>query len=196
MDNLLKEYQLYFESTLNDFFNNYNSQIQPITDAVKYGVVDGGKRVRPCLCYLTAKVFGKPKEYVSQLAIGVEMIHSYSLIHDDLPSMDNDTLRRGKPTAHIEFGEGMAVLAGDGLLNMAFEALLEDATSIDDIRALRAIANFAGIKGMIGGQCIDIQNNNKDNFGQSDILNLYDKKTSCLFNCAIVGSALKCGAST
>lgn len=195
VENLLKEYQQYFENTLDDFFKKYNGSIQPINEAIEYAIRDGGKRVRPTLCYLTASIFDKSKEFVAQLALGVEMIHSYSLVHDDLPCMDNDILRRGKPTAHIKYGEGMAVLAGDALLNLAFETLLNDSSNINDIKALRAIALNSGVKGMIGGQCVDIQNNNNISFGQNEILSLYDKKTSCLLNCAIVGGALKCGAN-
>lgn len=193
MKQLLESYKQYFENSLNDFFLNYKCDIQPIAQAMQYGIADGGKRIRPCLCYLTAQMFGKQIDFIKNLALGVEMIHSYSLIHDDLPCMDNDVLRRGKPTVHIKFGEGMAVLAGDGLLNLAFETILEDASNINDINALKFVANNSGVCGMIGGQCMDLQNT-QGNLDIDNVLKLYDKKTSCLINCAIVSTSIKCGA--
>ncbi len=120
MKDLLAEYKNIFERQLQDIIAEYKCDIQPISDALVYAVSNGGKRIRPSLCYLGADFCKKDPDYVKNLALGIEMIHSYSLVHDDLPCMDNDELRRGKPTAHIVYGEGMAMLAGDALLNMAY----------------------------------------------------------------------------
>jgi len=163
MKDLLAEYKNIFERQLQDIIAEYKCDIQPISDALVYAVSNGGKRIRPSLCYLGAVFCKKDTDYVKNLALGIEMIHSYSLVHDDLPCMDNDELRRGKPTAHIVYGEGMAMLAGDALLNMAFEVMLDDVNfDINMRKAMRYIAKMCGINGMIGGQCLDLANQSKE----------------------------------
>lgn len=196
MKKTLEEYRLIFLSQLNDFFENYGCDIQPVYDAVKYSIENGGKRIRPALCYLGAQFCGKNCDYVSNFAVGIEMIHSYSLVHDDLPCMDNDVLRRGKPTTHVVYGEGMAVLAGDALLNMAFECFLADKNFDENsLKAVRYVGENSGIKGMIGGQCIDLTNESKRGFTLEEVRNLNRLKTSGLIKSALVGSIIKCGAT-
>ncbi len=196
MKKILEEYRLIFLSQLNDFFENYGCDIQPVYDAVKYSIENGGKRIRPALCYLGAQFCGKNCDYVSNFAVGIEMIHSYSLVHDDLPCMDNDVLRRGRPTTHIAYGEGMAVLAGDALLNMAFECFLADKNFDENtLKAVRYVGENSGIKGMIGGQCIDLTNESKRGFTLEEVRNLNRLKTSGLIKSALVGSIIKCGAT-
>lgn len=196
MKKTLEEYRLIFLSQLNDFFENYGCDIQPVYDAVKYSIENGGKRIRPALCYLGAQFCGKNCDYVSNFAVGIEMIHSYSLVHDDLPCMDNDVLRRGRPTTHIAYGEGMAVLAGDALLNMAFECFLADKNFDENtLKAVRYVGENSGIKGMIGGQCIDLTNESKRGFTLEEVRNLNRLKTSGLIKSALVGSIIKCGAT-
>lgn len=196
MKKTLEEYRLIFLSQLNDFFENYGCDIQPVYDAVKYSIENGGKRIRPALCYLGAQFCGKNCDYISNFAVGIEMIHSYSLVHDDLPCMDNDVLRRGKPTTHVAYGEGMAVLAGDALLNMAFECFLADKNFDENtLKAVRYVGENSGIKGMIGGQCIDLTNESKRGFTLEEVRNLNRLKTSGLIKSALVGSIIKCGAT-
>ena len=196
MKKILEEYRLIFLSQLNDFFENYGCDIQPVYDAVKYSIENGGKRILPALCYLGAQFCGKNCDYVSNFAVGIEMIHSYSLVHDDLPCMDNDVLRRGRPTTHIAYGEGMAVLAGDALLNMAFECFLADKNFDENtLKAVRYVGENSGIKGMIGGQCIDLTNESKRGFTFEEVRNLNRLKTSGLIKSALVGSIIKCGAT-
>lgn len=196
MKKTLEEYRLIFLSQLNDFFENYGCDIQPVYDAVKYSIENGGKRIRPALCYLGAQFCGKNCDYVSNFAVGIEMIHSYSLVHDDLPCMDNDVLRRGKPTTHVAYGDGMAVLAGDALLNMAFECFLADKNFDENtLKAVRYVGENSGIKGMIGGQCIDLTNESKRGFTLEEVRNLNRLKTSGLIKSALVGSIIKCGAT-
>ncbi|MDE5654488.1 MAG: polyprenyl synthetase family protein [Clostridia bacterium] len=195
MREILAEYKKTFERQLQDILAEYVCDIQPIFEALSYGVGNGGKRIRPALCYLGADFCGKDAEYIKNLAVGIEMIHSYSLVHDDLPCMDDDKLRRGKPTAHVVYGEGMAVLAGDALLTMAFEVMLGDKYFDQNmLKAMRYIANMSGVKGMIGGQCLDLANESKENFGIEELTKLNRLKTSCLIRGALVGSAIRCGA--
>lgn len=196
MKKTLEEYRLIFLSQLNNFFDSYGCDIQPVYDAVKYSIENGGKRIRPAFCYMGAQFCGKNCDYVSNFAVGIEMIHSYSLVHDDLPCMDNDVLRRGKPTTHVAYGEGMAVLAGDALLNMAFECFLADKNFDENtLKAVRYVGQNSGIKGMIGGQCIDLTNESKRGFTLEEIRNLNRLKTSGLIKSALVGSIIKCGAT-
>ncbi len=195
MKKILAEYKSIFEKQLQEILVEFNCDIQPIFEALSYGIANGGKRIRPALCYLGAEFCEKDANYVKNLAVGIEMIHSYSLVHDDLPCMDDDNLRRGKPTAHVVYGEGMAVLAGDALLNMAFEVMLGDKTiDTNMLNAIKYIANMSGINGMIGGQCLDLANESKENFGIEELTRLNRLKTSCLIRGALVGSAIRCGA--
>jgi len=131
---------------------------QVLADAMRYSLTAGGKRVRPVLCLAGAEAVGAAAATALPTACALELIHTYSLIHDDLPSMDDDSLRRGKPTLHVVAGEGMAILAGDGLLTEAFRLLLSQASG-DPGRTLRAaalIARASGAEGMVGGQAIDL----------------------------------------
>lgn len=128
-----------------------------LNEAMRYAVLGGGKRIRPLLVFATGYLFNAPKEVLLPVACAVEMIHAYSLVHDDMPCMDNDTLRRGKPTTHIQFGEAMALLAGDALQAQAFEIL---AKTGDDptlsVERIGILAVAAGTSGMCGGQAIDL----------------------------------------
>ena len=134
---------------------------QIIKDSMAYSLEAGGKRVRPALVCWTAQAFGLKPAAVMPAACALEMIHTYSLIHDDLPSMDNDDLRRGKPTNHKIYGEDIALLAGDGLLTYAFEVIARNAAvksvgAANTLRATAALAHYAGASGMVGGQVADI----------------------------------------
>ncbi|MBE7048616.1 MAG: polyprenyl synthetase family protein [Ruminococcaceae bacterium] len=144
------------------FMKNENYQMS-IYDAMEYSLFSGGKRIRPVLCVACAELFGNAEDAMP-FACAIEMIHTYSLIHDDLPCMDDDDLRRGKPTNHIIYGEAMAVLAGDALLNLAFETALQHskATPAQTLEAVKIIAESAGTEGMIGGQVIDLESEGKD----------------------------------
>ena len=134
---------------------------QIIVDAMSYSLMAGGKRVRPVLLTWTANAFGLKASSVEAAACAVEMLHTYSLIHDDLPSMDNDSLRRGKPTNHIIFGEDTALLAGDALLTYAFETLARNGEVKEvgyerTLKAVKSLAHYGGVSGMIGGQVADV----------------------------------------
>jgi geranylgeranyl diphosphate synthase type II len=168
-----------------------------IYEAMRYSLLAGGKRLRPILLMAAADaVGGKGVDYL-QVACGLEMIHTYSLIHDDLPAMDNDDYRRGKLTNHKVYGEGMAILAGDGLLTAAFEVMLEQPNVKPDVvlRAVKEIASAAGPDGMVGGQAIDLISE-----GQAvdfKILRLmHQGKTGALFKAALKAGAMLAGATT
>lgn len=131
-----------------------------VRDAMSYSLSNGGKRIRPILVLEFCRLCGGNINDAVNFACAVEMIHTYSLIHDDLPCMDNDDFRRGKPSCHKAFGEEYALLAGDGLLTLAFETAVLDGNSVlpeNKIRAVRTLANLAGIAGMVGGQVLDLQ---------------------------------------
>lgn len=158
-----------------------------IRDAMIYATEDGGKRIRPVLCYATCEMFNLPLEKVKEFALAIEFIHSYSLVHDDLPCMDNDDYRRGKFSTHKKFGYANGVLAGDALLNFAFELCLsKDDFDKNCVKALKILAEFSGYSGMIGGQILDLANE-KNNVVSEDVLyDIYVNKTSKLITAPLL----------
>jgi len=187
-----------------DVVNNYldgifNEKKYPeiIYDAMSYSVKAGGKRMRPLLALYTAEAFGGGTEKVLPYAAAIECIHSYSLIHDDLPCMDNDDLRRGKPTNHKVFGEAIALLAGDGLLNLAYE-IMSGACAADfskeAVRAMNLISKSAGVCGMIGGQVVDIISEDKI-ADKGTLLYIQKNKTAAIIKSAMAAGAVLSGAS-
>lgn len=174
-----------------------------IVESMNYSIFTDGKRLRPIISILTYKLFDKNIENILPFSIAIELIHTYSLIHDDLPSMDDDNFRRGKPTNHIVFGEAMAILAGDGLLNLAFEIMtdhsLNSCESISDykrnIETMDNIVKNSGIHGMIGGQVIDLFGNH-ENMTSEKLIYMYETKTAGLFKASILSGAILGGASS
>lgn len=189
----LKRKQKLIEEYMLSDLDEENLSYSTVISAMKYSVSAGGKRIRPVLMMSICELFGKSCEEILPFAAGIEYIHTYSLIHDDLPSMDNDDLRRGLPTCHKKFSEAMAILAGDALLNYAYEKMLSSDIS-GGIKAVRYILNAAGKDGMIGGQVIDIENEN--NKISLELLNeLHALKTGALIRAACVAGAVLGGAS-
>jgi len=174
----------------------------PATDlieAMNYSLFAGGKRLRPILCIAGAEAVGGDGEKVLPAACALELIHTYSLIHDDLPAMDNDDLRRGKPTSHKVFGEAMAILAGDGLLTEAFNMLgqlgLQGGLSADIMkRTIGIIAAASGWQGMVGGQAVDIQSEGKD-IDIKVLDYIHSHKTGALITASVVSGAVIGGAT-
>lgn len=148
------------DAALEPLFEAPSAELQRLYAAMRYSVMNGGKRVRPLLAYAACEALGAPAEDANGAACAVELIHAYSLVHDDLPAMDDDDLRRGQPTTHKAFDEACAILAGDGLQSLAFSALLDARLSpqADAIRLsmVRTLASAAGPAGMVGGQAIDL----------------------------------------
>lgn len=155
-------------------------------EAARYSVAAGGKRIRPVLLLMTAQMLGVDRATAYPFAVALEFIHTYSLIHDDLPAMDNDLLRRGQPTCHAQYGEAIAILAGDGLLNRAYEILFETMQMSGTAGALDAaqhIATAAGFMGMVGGQCLDLTAT------EAPLQTVQAKKTGALIRAAVLAAA-------
>jgi farnesyl diphosphate synthase len=166
-------------------------------EAMRYSALSSGKRLRPFLTVTTATLFGVSKSSSLQLAAAIEFLHTYSLIHDDLPAMDNDDYRRGQPSCHIKFDEATAILAGDGLLTLAFEILADRSThSSNTVRCelISSIARAGGAKGMVGGQMVDLLSENK-NMSINEIIHLQRLKTGELFAVSCEGGAILGNAS-
>ena len=195
------EYAGLIESRLKYYLSFYYKNKNVISEAMEYSLMAGGKRLRPVLSIAAAELLGIALEKVLPYACALEMIHTYSLIHDDLPAMDDDDLRRGKPTNHVVYGEAMAILAGDGLLNLAFEVMTDALLSADDeaglrqgLNAMKYIAHSAGADGMILGQAIDLKSENIA-VSAENINYMHDKKTGALIKAAVLAPALIVGAN-
>ena len=170
-----------------------------IMEAMEYSLMAGGKRLRPMLMLETYRMFGGEGEVIQPFMAAQEMIHTYSLVHDDLPAMDNDEYRRGRKTTHIVYGEDMGILAGDALLNYAFETAVKAFESAPQQsgaigRALKILSEKAGIYGMIGGQVVDVQSSGK--VVSREVLDfIYELKTGALIESAMMIGAVLAGAS-
>lgn len=174
-----------------------------VADAMRYSVTAGGKRLRPVLCLASAEAVGGTRADAMPAACALELIHTYSLIHDDLPAMDNDTMRRGRPTLHVVAGEGMAILAGDGLLTEAFALLAREARAADAVlaqrtlRVIAVVATAAGAIGMVGGQAVDLACVTPDPRGRlappldaDGVRGMHAKKTGALIRASAVAGAI------
>jgi geranylgeranyl diphosphate synthase type II len=171
-----------------------------VISAMNYSVKVGGKRLRPIFMDETFKMFGGKNEVVEPFMAAIEMIHTYSLVHDDLEAMDNDEFRRGRKTTHVIYGEGMAILAGDGLQGMAFETALKafdikGAKSDRVIRALQILAEKSGLNGMLGGQACDVDaESKKKNVDIDELMYIHANKTGALIQAAMMIGAVLAGA--
>ncbi len=195
---IMHKYCVLVDEKLSYYLNRKNCLQQTVFDAMNYCVGAGGKRIRPIILLEFCKICGGNIEYALPFACALEMIHTYSLIHDDLPCMDNDDMRRGKPSCHKVYGEANALLAGDALLNTAFEIMLfsKDTKISPDsqLKAAHFIAQCAGADGMIGGQTIDLENEGKD-ISEDVLLRLYRDKTAALLRAAAVSGVIIAGGS-
>ena len=171
--------------------------ISRVDEAMKYSLLAGGKRIRPLLLMATADTVGGNGYNYLPVACGLEMIHTYSLIHDDLPLMDNDDYRRGRLTNHKVYGDGMALLAGDALLTLAFEVMLEQKNVSSDVlvETIREVAMCAGNYGMVGGQALDIDAEGKE-ISMTELNTLHAAKTGAMFIAAVRSGARLAGADS
>lgn len=190
------------EDVILPYLPKVSGQESTLLEAMNYSVLAGGKRLRPLLMSETFRLFGGTSSVVEPFMIAIEMIHTYSLVHDDLPAMDNDTLRRGKPTTHVKYGEAMGVLCGDALLNTAMERVLSafymDPDNRGIVPALRLLFAKAGMHGMIGGQAVDVEGEKSGVACDYDkLLFIYENKTAALIEAAMmVGAQLACAKDT
>ena len=196
----LKQYlakqRLIVEKALENALPEIEGREARVVEAMRYSVFAGGKRLRPILCLAAAQAVGGKSEAAMPAACALEMIHTYSLIHDDLPAMDDDDLRRGKPTSHVVFGEAIAILAGDALLTEAF-VLLSDYNGLLAKRALKligVIARAASYRGMVGGQVVDMLSQNKPADFET-VQQMHSRKTAALISAAAESGALAGGGT-
>ncbi len=170
-----------------------------VLSAMNYSVTAGGKRLRPMLMLETFQLFGGTSNAIYSFAAAIEMIHNYSLVHDDLPAMDNDEYRRGRKTTHAVYGEAIGILAGDALLNYAFETALTafaaDPENPYIAGSLFYLARKAGVYGMIGGQTVDVESEETDNLDLETLLYIHENKTAALMEAAMCCGAMLAGAS-
>ncbi len=184
------------ETALEQLLPPENAPPPSIHRAMRYSVFAGGKRIRPILCLEAARVFTAEPRTAIQVGCALEFIHTYSLIHDDLPALDNDDLRRGKPTCHKQFGEATAILAGDGLLTLAFETLSTAAVEpVRGVAIIREMATAAGTRdGMVGGQVADLEAEGRE-VAPELLEYIHRSKTAALIRASVVAGALCGGAA-
>lgn len=196
----LKDRVDHIEAILKEYLPKEEGWQKTVIAAMNYSVLAGGKRLRPMLMEETYRLFGGKGREIEPFMAAIEMIHTYSLVHDDLPAMDNDEYRRGRKTTHVVYGEAMAILAGDGLLNYAFETAMKSFTMEGNLekkaRALSVLAQKAGIYGMIGGQTADIEAEDLgDQVTAGHLMFIHAHKTSALIEAAMMTGAILAGAS-
>ena len=188
------------EQIIKSFLPEEKGWQKTVLSAMNYSVLAGGKRLRPLLMLETYRMFGGTEKAIEPFVAAIEMVHTYSLVHDDLPAMDNDEYRRGRKTTHAVYGEAMAILAGDGLLNLAFETATK-AFSLGGEpagigRALSLFAKKSGVEGMIGGQTADIEAEDMgENVTEEQLLFIHEHKTAALIQSAMMVGAILAGAS-
>lgn len=188
----------YIEDVLKNYLPKNPSFQKTIYDAMEYSVMAGGKRLRPMMMYQAYKMFGgEDKELIEPFMAAIEMIHTYSLVHDDLPAMDNDTYRRGRKTTHIVYGEDMGILAGDALLNFAYETAINGASAAkaakNAINALAILSKKSGIMGMVGGQVVDVELTGKK-LDEERLDFIFKLKTGALLEASLMVGAALAGA--
>lgn len=196
LDEILKQKTEIINSELKKYTDRDKNPQSIIYEAIQYSLFAGGKRLRPIIMLLVCDMLGGDIDEVMPFACAMEMIHTYSLIHDDLPAMDNDDLRRGKPTNHKVFGEAIAILAGDSLLNMAFEVTSSYSykNPANAMRGISVLSASSGTEGMIGGQTVDIQSEGKK-ISEEELLYLHSLKTGAIIRASGVIGAIMSGAS-
>ena len=188
------------DKVLNEYLPPEEHPPSIIHKAMRYSVFGGGKRIRPILTLATAELFGKDTESVIKTACGIELIHTFSLIHDDLPSIDNDDFRRGRPSSHKVFGEAIAILAGDALLVSGFDLIIKN-MEVKEIKkqsilkVIKETSFYIGTENMLGGQVEDISIKNAEDIKKENLINLYMKKTAALICLSIRSGAILSGAN-
>ena len=206
-ERLLDEKAAEAEAVIKKFLPAEEGYQKKVIEAMNYSVMAGGKRIRPVLMMEMFRLLGgKDMQLVEPFMAAIEMIHTYSLVHDDLPAMDNDEYRRGRKTTHVVYGPGMATLAGDGLLNYAYETALKvffinaDLTPFDgDIsdrraKAMEILTRKAGIYGMVGGQCADIEAEGKAEATEEELIFIHENKTAAMLESSMMIGAILAGA--
>ena len=184
------------EPIIESAFEDSGASVDGLGEAIRYSLLAGGKRIRPMLCLAVADACGGDLEAIAPIAAAIELVHAYSLVHDDLPAMDDDDLRRGVPTNHVVYGDATAILVGDALQARAFE-LVASAVEVDArarIAVVALLARAAGWQGMVGGQYLDIDESRVDHADRAALRDVHDRKTGALISGAIEAGAIASGA--
>lgn len=197
LDQLLHSYTQQVDAQLELIIPQAAGPASKLYKAMRYSVFNGGKRVRPALCFAAADAIGASNSNTAKVAAAVEMIHAYSLIHDDLPAMDDDDLRRGVPTCHIKFDEATAILAGDGLQSLAFKQLTElaDLPASINLKLIAILSDLAGCNGMVSGQAVDLASTGKQ-LSADELDYMHNHKTGALIEASVVMGALATDQAT
>ncbi len=197
----LQQRVLQAEQVIKEYLPPVDGMQRTVLEAMEYSVLAGGKRLRPILLLESYRIFGGSGSLADSFAAAMEMIHTYSLVHDDLPAMDNDRYRRGKLTTHAKYGEAMGILAGDGLLTLAFETaakafsqVSEQADALRVGRAMQVLANKAGVYGMLGGQVIDVESEGRPGMTLDKIQTIHTLKTAALIEASLMIGGILAGA--
>jgi len=194
----MEEKRVYTEAALDASIQNELSETEIINEAMRYSLLAGGKRVRPMLCFAATEMFGGSLEVAKPTAVALEMIHTMSLIHDDLPAMDDDDFRRGKPTCHVLYGDDVAILAGDAMLSTAFEYVAKHTKGVPAERVVKVIGilgGCVGATGLAGGQVLDLKSEGKADVPIETLQWIHTHKTAALLKAAVSCGAILAGAS-
>lgn len=194
----LDERRLLVEDALDKSLISKDKNVDKIIESMRYSLLAGGKRIRPILCLAACEMFGGHKDVAMPTAVALEMIHTMSLIHDDLPAMDNDDLRRGKPTNHVLYGEDIAILAGDALLSTSFEHVATHTKGVPaerTVEVLRRLGASVGAYGLAGGQVKDLECENKEGVTLEELEWIHSHKTAALLKVSVGAGAVLAGAS-
>ncbi|MDB3966319.1 polyprenyl synthetase family protein [Porticoccaceae bacterium] len=197
LNHLLAVYCNQVDAQLEQILPQAHGPAEALFAAMRYSVFNGGKRLRPALCFAAAEAVAHSDSNTAKVAAALEMIHAYSLIHDDLPAMDDDDLRRGKPTCHIQFDEATAILAGDGLQSLAFQQLTElsDIPAERTVKLLSMLAGYSGCSGMVTGQAIDLAATGQE-LSLQQLKTMHRHKTGALIEAAVLMGAITTGEAT
>lgn len=179
----------YIDEYISDYLDIYSDCESELYESMKYAVLNGGKRLRSILCLEINKMFGGEYEHALPFAAAIELIHAYSLVHDDLPAMDNADYRRGQLSCHKKYGEAIGILCGDSLLNSAYEIMANNVTTLSQARAMQCISKAAGAFGMINGQVRDLKLSSGANSDLNTLIALIEQKTMALIKAAIMSGA-------
>lgn len=198
LDTYLKSKKAVVETALDKSLTVTTPRVDKIIESMKYSLMAGGKRIRPVICLAACEMFGGNDDIAMPTAVALEMIHTMSLIHDDLPAMDNDDLRRGKPTNHVLYGEDIAILAGDALLSTSFEHVARETKNVPADRVVEVLLRLGtsvGAYGLAGGQVQDLTCENKDDTSLQDLEWIHLHKTAALLKVSATSGAILAGAN-
>jgi len=194
----MEEKRVYTEAALDASLVSTCKETDIIIESMRYSLMAGGKRVRPMLCFAATELFGGSPEVAKPTAVALEMIHTMSLIHDDLPAMDNDDLRRGKPTNHVLYGDDVAILAGDAMLSESFAHVARETKGVPAervVKVLNILGDSVGALGLAGGQVMDLKSEGQAGVTMETLTWIHTHKTAALLKAAVAGGAVLAGAS-